>query len=366
MPAPVSSRPPKRSRRAEYSDSSSDSSQEDDMRSRESKSRAKKLKRVNPLNPLSTYEHQTHQRKKFLEPSSFVKKEWFKLRGLNQDGRYVTEDDTKQDAWKTHILADKLVKKYGGEVFSDTKVDDGLHSIVESKESNEERELTKLQKLQGSTAHLALYALEGFKSKYERLQNFIDSWVGNPSKANPEFDTNSPQSQSNPPYIWSEQQIAMYEQGQELLTELQVDVAEPIANISRVAAASFIKTLSKRREKVLEKIRKGNPSAATAINRMAPSASHMFGGDVKKLENVVKLNKDLVHSSRKGERKTEKSNTEGNIIKDYGHGSSSKGGRGGGRGKGGYGHGYDDRRGNDKGGRGFRGGNSYRGRKAGN
>ena len=130
------------------------------MRSRESKSRAKKLKKVDPRNPLSTYERQTHRRKNFLEPSSFVKKEWFKLRGLDQDGKFVTEDDTKQDAWKTHILADKLVKKFGEEVFSDTKVDDGLHSIVESKESNEEKELAKLQKLQGSTAHLALYALE--------------------------------------------------------------------------------------------------------------------------------------------------------------------------------------------------------------
>ena len=209
-------------------DSLSDSYQDDDVTSRESKSRAKKLSKVDPCNPLSTYERQTHHRKKFLKPSSFVKKEWFKLRGLNQDDKYVTEDDTKQDAWKTHILADKLVKKYGGEVFSDTKVDDGLHSIVESKESNEEKELTKLQKLQGSTVHLALYDLEGFKTKYEKLQNFIDSWVGNPAKENPEFDPASPPSDSNLPFMWSDQQTAMYEQGQELLTELQIDVAEPL------------------------------------------------------------------------------------------------------------------------------------------
>ena len=104
-----------------------------------------------------------------------------------------------------------------------------------------------------------------------------------------------------------------------------------------------------------------------SIDRIAPSASHMFGGDHKKLENVVKLNKDLGHSSRKGEGKSKKSRSEGSSNNNYSHGSSYKGGRGGCRGKSSYGNqGYGDRRGNDKGGKGFCGGNSYRGRKDGN
>ena len=140
------------SRRRE-SDSSSDSSGEEDRYSKERKNRSKKLKRVDLSNPLSMYQRQTSHRKNHIEPTPFVRKEWYKLRGLNEEGKYVVEDDTKVGSWKSVILADKLVKKYGGEIFADTKLDDGLHSRVESNDSSEDKELTKLQKLQGSTAH---------------------------------------------------------------------------------------------------------------------------------------------------------------------------------------------------------------------
>ena len=56
-----------------------------------------------------------------------------------------------------------------------------------------------------------------------------------------------------------------------------MDIADPIANISRIQAAAFTHTLDKKREKTLLKIKKTNPSAAIAINRIAPSASHMCG-----------------------------------------------------------------------------------------
>ena len=131
--------------------------------------------------------------------------------------------------------------------------------------------------------------MEGFVSTYEKVQTFINYWIGRPCKPNPEFDQEQEESESNQKHVWSEQQEQMYEQGENLLREFQVDVAEPIANISRISTAAFTSTLSKRRERVLNKIKKGNPSAATAITRIAPSVSHMFGGDHKKLENVVKL-----------------------------------------------------------------------------
>ena len=357
------------SRRRE-SDSSSDSSGEEDRYSKERKDRSKKLKRVDLSNPLSMYQRQTSHRKNHIEPTPFVRKEWYKLRGLNDEGKYVVEDDTKVGSWKSVILADKLVKKYGGEIFADTKLDDGLHSIVESNDSSEDKELTKLQKLQGSTAHLALRSMEGFVTTYEKVQTFINYWIGRPCKPNPEFDQEQEESESNQKHLWSEQQEQMYDQGKNLLREFQVVVAEPIANISRISTAAFTNTLSKRRERVLNKIKKGNPSAATAITRIAPSVSHMFGGDHKKLENVVKLNKDLITSGKDAgnSRKRNKYGSGGSYqshSSDYhGHGHGS--GRGGGKGRGGYsyggGHSYDKR---DRADRKFGGGNSSRGRKGG-
>ena len=257
-----------------------------------------------------------------------------------------------------------------GEIFADTRLDDGLHSIVETNETTEEKELAKLQKLQGSTAHLSLKAMEGFVSTYDKIKHFLDYWVGRPAKANPDFDKEQEESETNARYIWSEQQIQMYEQGQHLLRESQVDVAEPIANISRIATAAFTNTLSKRREKVLSKIKKGNPTAATAITRIAPSASHMFGGDHKKLENVVKLNKDLNNSNKEGFTPKKKSGG-GSGYQSHSGGHQGQGAsRGGGKGRGGHGYGgnrgYGGNHGSDRrdADRKFRGGNFSRGGKS--
>ena len=210
---------------------------------------------------------------------------------------------------------------------------------MEANESSEEKELRKLQKLQVSTAHLSLKAMEGFVGAYENLKSFINYWVGRPAEPNPEYDKEKGESDSNKEYVWSQQQTQMYDDGLKLLREFQVDVAEPVANISRISTAAFTGTLGKRHEKVLDKIKKTNPSAATAITRIAPSASHMFGGDHKKLENVVSLNKDLISSS-KDERSSLKKSKARTSSGYQGHSSSyhSHGGRGGGKGRGGYGY----------------------------
>ena len=196
-------------------------------------------------------------------------------------------------------------------------------------------------------------------------------WIGYPAENNQNFDSSLPPSESNLETVWSEKQTQMYSQGQELLREIQVDIADPIANLSRVSAASFIDTLDKRREKVLQKIRRSNPSAATAINRIAPSASYMFGGDHSRLEKVVKLNRDLISTTKKHDLGHLKSGRSGasSSSHHYKHGSGgSRGGAGGGgyKPRGGYGHvgktRYDKRDEKDK----KFGGNSYRGGKSGN
>ena len=73
-----------------------------------------------------------------------------------------------------------------------------------------------------------------------------------------------------------------------------------MANVERIAAASFTNALDKRREKVITRIKKNNSKAAAAITRIPPSAHYMFGGDHSQLAKVVELTKDLSSNANKG------------------------------------------------------------------
>ena len=77
-------------------------------------------------NPHSTFKRQTRQRKSCFAPSSFIKEKWLGLRGMDAAGKYVKEDSSKPDAWRNASKADELIKKYGGDNFSETRLDDGL------------------------------------------------------------------------------------------------------------------------------------------------------------------------------------------------------------------------------------------------
>ena len=83
-----------------------------------------------------------------------------------------------------------------------------------------------------------------------------------------------------PQYIYSDYQ----KQFQEIQKELEVDVAEPIAKVIRISAATFTNTLDKRRGKVLARTRRNN---STAINRVPPSAPSLFGGDHSQLATTM-------------------------------------------------------------------------------
>ena len=78
---------------------SSDSSEDEDKLEGTDKrrSREKKIRKVDVSNPLSTFEKQTHQRKQHFTPSTFIKEKWLNLRGMNGDGKFITEDDAKTD-----------------------------------------------------------------------------------------------------------------------------------------------------------------------------------------------------------------------------------------------------------------------------
>ena len=52
-------------------------------------------------------------------------------------------------------------------------------------------------------------------------------------------------------------------------------MAEPMANVARIAAASFTNALDKRSEKVIARIKKNNSKSAAAITRIPPSAHYI-------------------------------------------------------------------------------------------
>ena len=48
----------------------------------------------------------------------------------------ICPENNKPDIWKNVAKSDKLVRKYSGDVFADTKPDDGLYSLVDKKATN--------------------------------------------------------------------------------------------------------------------------------------------------------------------------------------------------------------------------------------
>ena len=59
---------------------------------------------------------------------------------------FVTEDDIRTDMCKHVTKSDRLLKKYAGDVFTDTQLDKGSHSIVDKDVTAEERIATDFVK----------------------------------------------------------------------------------------------------------------------------------------------------------------------------------------------------------------------------
>ena len=106
-------------------------------------SREKKIKEVDIPNLLYTLEKRNRQRKQHFTTSAFVKEKWLYLRGMDGDGKFVTEENAKTDMWKHVAKSDRLLKKYAGDLFADTQFDEGLYSIVDKDVTAEERIATE-------------------------------------------------------------------------------------------------------------------------------------------------------------------------------------------------------------------------------
>ena len=81
---------------------------------------------------------------------------------MDKKRKFILSNGSKPDAWKSlsETHSTKRVKKYAGEVFAESKLDDGLYSIVDKKESTVEKELTKSQRTLRAVGHTFLSWLQ--------------------------------------------------------------------------------------------------------------------------------------------------------------------------------------------------------------
>ena len=100
--------------------------------------------------------------------------------------------------------------------------------------------------------------------------------IGEPTQPNLTFEG---EGSKQPEFVYSENQQNSYNEFCKIHADYQVDVTEPISNITGLAASSYTAVLSRRRDKVLKRIESTNPQASTSIKRIPPSASAMFGGN---------------------------------------------------------------------------------------
>ena len=301
-------------------DEESDNSDRDDFGG----SRSKRLKKVDVRNPLSAFETKT--KLSHIQASTFCKNNWNVIRGMDvKTGKFLTEDRPGPDDWQKMAKSDRIIKKWSGDpAFGDTKLDNGLASVVPKSVSKEETQLLNTQKAMGAMGHMVLSATEGFSALYRKTEEFVNKIIGEPDEINPEY-VEGVQDVTVPKFIYSVKQNSQYEEFLSMQREWQVDVSDPLANAARTAAAYHIKILATRREKVIAKVRTGNPRAATAISKIPPSSGGMFGGVATQLENVVKLAKNLASGS--GKQSFQSFNASASSTS-----SNFRGGRGGSRG----------------------------------
>ena len=162
-------------------------------------------------------------------PSKFVKDEWLGLRGMDDKGKFIQEEDSKADAWKNVAKSDRLIRKYAGDAFADTRLDDGLHAIVAKDSTSEEKKLAKQQKTVGAIAHLTLQAMESYSVLYKKVSDMIMWSIGQPDTVNPEWTGEDDTVHSHIMYIeWQNRYFAHF---QNIQRESQVDLAETVSKL---------------------------------------------------------------------------------------------------------------------------------------
>ena len=124
-------------------------------------SRSKRLKRIDVTNPLSAFATKT--RLGHIPASEFSKSNWNTIRGMDPvSGKFLVQDRPKPYDWLKMAKSDRLINKWSGDpAFADTRLDDGLSSVVPKVVSKEETDLIKTQRAIGAIGHMVLSASEG-------------------------------------------------------------------------------------------------------------------------------------------------------------------------------------------------------------
>ena len=142
---------PKFSKRDLHDDFSEDESghedEYDDVDTDRHTSRAKQLKRIDVEDPLSAFATKTKTRLGHIPASDFAKTHWNTIRGMDPvSGKFLVQDRPKPDDWLKMAKSDRLINKWSGDpAFSDTRLDDGLSSVVPKAVAKDETDLMKTQ-----------------------------------------------------------------------------------------------------------------------------------------------------------------------------------------------------------------------------
>ena len=175
-------------------------------------SRSKRLKRIDVSNPLSAFEVKTKTKLSHIQASVFCKEKWNLIRGMDvRSGKFLTEDRPGPDDWMKMAKSDRIIKKWSGDpAFSDTRLDDGLASVVPKSVSKDETQLLNTQRAMGALGHMVLSAIEGFSSLYKKTEEFVNKIIGPPLDVNPEYSKEHDDG-SVPEFIYSAKQNSQYE-----------------------------------------------------------------------------------------------------------------------------------------------------------
>ena len=127
-------------------------------------------------------------------------------------GKFLTEDRPGPDDWMKMAKSDRIIKKSAGDpAFSDTRLDDGLASVVPKSVSKDETQLLNTQRAMGALGHMVLSATEGFSSLYKKTEEFVNKIIGPPLDVNPEYNKEHDDG-SVPEFIYSAKQNSQYEE----------------------------------------------------------------------------------------------------------------------------------------------------------
>ena len=99
------------------------------------------------------------------------------------------------------------------------------------KESSEDKDLIKNQKIFGATAHLSLKAMEESGNFYSKIPSFVMMLIGEPTQPNLTYEG---EGSKQPEFVYSENQQNSYNEFCKIHVDYQVDVTMNSVRFMRI------------------------------------------------------------------------------------------------------------------------------------